>query len=155
MIIQNIVGNTGIHELEIGVLDKAMITFLETLANFTVSSVVTIKDKQVLDDILTKPGWDIDFSKGIEIYDLKRYMERLEFQERINNTKYRVIAIYAFIILIIARYLGYLGYCYLSTMECTFRRARRPIRVPANSLESLEDIRNNIAEREGNHYEPL
>lgn len=106
----------------------------------------------VLDDILTKPGWDIDFSKGVEISDLKRYMERLEFQDKINKTNYRVIALYATIGLLILAYFVYLAHWYLSTMECTFRRSRRrPARVPTNLLESLEGINQNNAE--GNHYE--
>lgn len=139
MLIQNTVGSAGIHELEIGVLDKAMIIFLETLASFTVSSVVTIEENTVLDDILTKPGWDIDFTKGVEIGDLKRYMEKLEFQEKINYTNYRVIALYTLILMVISLYIGWMIHCYLNTLECTFRRTRKQIRVPTNSLEEMRD----------------
>lgn len=138
MLIQNIIGSSAGHELEIGVLDKNMISFLENLANFTVSSVVTIEENRVLDNILTTPGWDIDFAKGVKISELKKYMERLEFQDKINNTNYRVVALYAILIIIIVLYLGYLSYCYLSTMECTFRRKRGPLRVPPNSIDSFD-----------------
>lgn len=139
LLIQNIVGETDISPLTLGILDSTMLSFLESLANFTISSMITIDQNVVLNDIITKPGWDIDFSKGVEVKELKMYMEKLESLKVMNYINYRIIALYVVFIVIVLGYLIYLLYGYLQTVEFIFRR-NRPRPMPRQRRESLEGI---------------
>lgn len=146
LLIQNIVGESDLSPLTLGILDSNMLSFLESLANFTVSSMITLDQDVVLNDIITKPGWDIDFSKGVEVKVLKMYMEKLENIKNMNYINYRIIALYVVFICLIIAYLGYLSYGYLRNVEFIFRR-NNPVPKPRNRQrqESLEDIHLNQA----------
>lgn len=147
VLIQSIVGKSNTHPLEMGLLDTVMLTFLDTIANFTVTSMITIKENVVLDNILNSPSWSLDFSKGVDYKDLKLYMDKLENEKVMSYTNYRVIALYAILIAAILCYLGYLLYNYLQTVEFVFRRRQRR-RHDLNYAEHLDaiNIHRNIIE---------
>lgn len=144
LLIQNVVGKSDVHNLTLGILDTDMLTFLESIANFSASSMITIEENSVLDDIVNRPGWDMDFSKGVDIKQLKSYMDSMENHKIMNHTNYRVVALYIIMIVAILIYLSYLVYSYLKTMECIFRRATRPRRV--YDMDSLNGIHTNQEE---------
>lgn len=153
LLIQNIVGESNLHPFTLGILDNEMLSFLESLANFTLTSMITIDQNVALNDIITKPGWDIDFSKGVEVKVLKMYMEKLQNEKEMNVVNYRIIALYVILIVSILAYFSYLIYGYLQTVEFIFRKAvrRNPVPNPRKnilrspSLESLEIINLNPA----------
>lgn len=147
LLIQNIVGESELHPLTLGILDSVMLSFLESLANFTVSSMITIDQDVVLNDIITKPGWDIDFSKGVEVKELRSFMQQLDNQKVMTNVNYRILALYIVLICVILAYIIYLAYGYFQDVEFVFRRANRPVPRPRQRRDSMEIL-------EGIHLNP-
>lgn len=140
LLIQNLVGKSYVHPLTLGILDTNMLSFLEGIANFTASSMITIEENVVLHNIINKPGSDIDFSKGVKIKELKMYMDKLENQKLMNHTNYRVVTLYADLILGIICVLFYFAYGYIRTIECICRRTNKFIIRVDYEMESLKGI---------------
>lgn len=68
------------------------------------------------------------------------YMDKLENQKLMNHTNYRVVTLYADLILGIICVLFYFAYGYIRTIECICRRTNKFIIRVDYEMESLKGI---------------